>query len=375
MRIRITKNIQYGNVCDVSVRSSKNQAEVSFSASPQGGPESLWFCFRITAINKIKRIKIVLKHPYNMLMGGCELSNILPVIRKDKGNWQRIERNYEFLALPDGRYEISWILNNPGKINEISLCYPYGAPEIETLVKESKGYWKKDTIGVSTENRPMIRLSNDYSFPDSKKPGIYIVARQHSGETPGSLVLDGFLRYLSEIRNKESIVWAVPLVNIDGIEKGYYGKDNYPIDVNRAWGNPSMRHETLVIQRDINRWKERCTPILGIDFHAPGGAQGDGIYFFLQKEKSAFMNKERSLINIIEKKIGKTYMAKQCAVVAQYRERWNGLTFSQYCRKYINIPGLCVEIPYAFCGKNLLTQKKYQEIGKKIACAIIETLK
>ncbi|HOC03586.1 MAG TPA: hypothetical protein PKK91_08915, partial [bacterium] len=74
MRIRITKNIQYGNVCDVSVRSSKNQAEVSFSASPQGGPESLWFCFRITAINKIKRIKIVLKHPYNMLMGGCELS-------------------------------------------------------------------------------------------------------------------------------------------------------------------------------------------------------------------------------------------------------------------------------------------------------------
>lgn len=136
-----------------------------------------------------------------------------------------------------------------------------------------------------------------------------------------------------------------------------------------------MRHETLVIQRDINRWKERCTPILGIDFHAPGGAEGDGIYFFLQKEKSAFMNKERSLINIIEKKIGKTYMAKQCAVVAQYRERWNGLTFSQYCRKYINIPGLCVEIPYAFCGKNLLTQKKYQEIGKKIACAIIETLK
>ncbi len=149
--IKISTDIPYGNACDISVEESENTPAVYFAASPSDGPQTLWFCFRIETDKNFKQIRIVLRHPYNMLMGSCELSNILPVVRKDCGAWHRIEKTYQFDTLPDGRYQVSWTLNNPGKVNDTALCYPYGMPEIENLLQTCRGYWKKDIAGVSTE--------------------------------------------------------------------------------------------------------------------------------------------------------------------------------------------------------------------------------
>ena len=52
-------------------------------------------------------------------------------------------------------------------------------------------------------------------------------------------------------------------------------------DLNRAWGTPPMRHETLVMKRDCLLWAGRCRPALCLDFHAPGASEGGGCYFFV----------------------------------------------------------------------------------------------
>ncbi|MCX7706135.1 MAG: M14 family zinc carboxypeptidase [bacterium] len=378
--LRVSTDVQYGNACDISVNEFKNSAEVYFSASPSEGSQCLWFSFRITTDKKLKFIKLVLKHPYNMLMGSCNLSNILPVVKKDDGQWQRIEKTYQFHTFSDGRYEISWILNKPGRINDIALCYPYGTPEIEELLKDCRGFWKKDTIGVSTENRSIIRLSNDYSSPGSKKPGIYIVARQHSGETPGSWVLDGLMRYLADIKTRSIVVWAIPLSNIDGIEKGIYGKDFLPFDLNRSWGLKAYRHENLVIQRDIARWIERCIPLFGLDLHAPGGAEGDGIYFpFRKKGKITLVKKKENVwIELIGKTIGPEYMFsgfKKDYPLEGDLKNLTGLMLTSYFGYVLKIPGLCLEIPYGISKNRILTLDNYREIGKRIAIAILKGVK
>lgn len=378
--IKVSTSIPYGNACDVSIEECGNTATVYFAASPSDGPQCLWFCFRIETTRILKHIKLVLKHPYNMLMGSCELSNILPVIRKDGEQWHRIEKTYQFHTLPDGRYQISWILNNPGKINDIALCYPYGLPELESLLQTSKGYWKKDIIGVSTENRPIIRLANDYSSAGTKKPGIYIIARQHSGETPGSWVLDGLMRHLVTLETKDVIIWVIPLSNIDGIEKGRYGKDYFPFDLNRSWGKKVLRHENLVIQRDIARWMERCNPVLGLDFHAPGGAEGKGVYFFfMDKEKPVkIKNKEFLWINLIGKEVGNEYMLsglKRNSKPEGDLKNMVGLMFTCYFDYVLKIPALCIEVPYGISNDKALEIKDYQEIGKRIAIAIIRGIK
>ncbi|MCM8821361.1 MAG: hypothetical protein NC831_00885 [Candidatus Omnitrophica bacterium] len=377
MTIKISAEIPYGNACDISIEEKSDTAVVYFAASPSDGPQCLWFCFRIEIRGKIRCIKLVLKHPYNMLMGGCDLSNILPVIKKDNSQWRRIGKTYQFHTLPDGRYEVSWLLDNPGKVNDIALCYPYGTPEIENLLKDCRGYWKKETVGVSTENRQIIRLCNDYSTAGSKKPGVYIVARQHSGETPGSWVLDGLLRYLAGMKTQDVVVWAIPLSNIDGIEKGRYGKDYFPVDLNRSWGNKMCRHENLVIQRDIARWRERCTPILGLDFHAPGGAEGEGVYFpFRAKGKLTRIKKEEIYwINLIGKSVGGEYMYlnyRKNSPVCGDLKNLTGLMFTGYFDFVLRIPGLCLEIPYGIINGKVMEIADYREIGKRIADAILK---
>lgn len=377
MTLSVATNIPYGNASDVSIEETKDSATIFFAASPSDGPQSLWFCFRVKTNKKLKHIRFVLKHPYNMLMGSCDLLNILPVVKKDNRQWQRFEKTYQFYILPDGRYEISWVLNKPGKINDVALCYPYGTPELENLVEESNGYWKKDIVGVSTENRQIIRISNNYSFTGSKNSGIYIVARQHSGETPGSWVLDGFLRYLMSVKTQDLIVWAIPLSNIDGIEKGRYGKDYFPLDLNRSWGKRVLRHEILVIQRDIARWQERCNPLLGLDFHAPGGAEGDGVYFPTTNKGNIAGIKKKQIywINRIGKTVGKDYMFPNYRKNARSEgnlKNLTGLEFTDYFDFILKTPGLCLEIPYGINNGMILTKRDYKEIGKRIATAILE---
>src|SRR5690606_24228363 len=100
---------------------------------------------------------------------------------------------------------------------DFAYCYPYGATELDALLAESNGYWRRDTFGVSPQGRPMVRLCNDYGHKENQRPGLYLLARQHSGETPGSWMLDGFLRRVAELGDAAPLVWAAPLTNIDGV--------------------------------------------------------------------------------------------------------------------------------------------------------------
>jgi len=364
MGIKIISNFKSGNLCNVEIEKNDNFDIIKFAPSPKGGPESLWFYFKVIH-NGRKKIKIILKHFYNTL--GAKFPPLIrPVIKKD-GEWQRLPEP-EIEMFPDGRYSIFWIISPPLRNFEIAFCYPYGIEELEKLIKESEGYWKKDIIGISMNNRPLIRLSNNYG--NKKLSGIYLIARQHSGETPGSWVLDGFLRYFAKIKTDKILVWAIPLSNIDGIEEGYYGKDNFPYDLYNAWGTPPMRHEILVFQRDIYRWIERCKPILGIDFHAPGGCETEGIYFNLK-------NRDKKTIEWIEKissEVDKKYISDEYKKFSIWKERWQTPTFSEFFINILKIPGILIEIPYTYSKNHILEINDYLRIGEEIAKGIIKNI-
>ena len=138
------------------------------------------------------------------------------------GDWQRLEAGIVG-QLPDGRTCVTWVVGAPPgppypSYLDVAYCYPYGLPEVEALMRETEGYWQADIIGVSQGGRPLVRLSNAYGQAGGQRPGLYLIARQHSGETPGSWVLDGFLRHLVLLGEAAPLVWSVPLTNIDGVE-------------------------------------------------------------------------------------------------------------------------------------------------------------
>ncbi|MBD3185097.1 hypothetical protein GF312_22640 [Candidatus Poribacteria bacterium] len=377
MSFTVQNNTPYGNVADVCIESNESITKVSFRPHPHGGPECLWFCFRLCKEpqEQSRKVRLVLKNTQNML-GGGEPHNMRPVIRYEGKDWQRLGAPIVEYML-DGRNRAIWLIDTPETFADVAYCYPYGRPELDKLIEETSGYWKSDIIGISQQGRPLIRLSNSYGVKGGNRPGFYLISRQHSGETSGSWVLDGFLRYVATLGESAPLVWSIPLTNIDGVEQGDYGKDNFPYDLNRAWAQPPMRHEVLVFQRDMQRWKQQCKPAAAIDFHAPGACETNGMYCFLPDPETARDHHDSviNVANIIAEFLGKEYAADPFGKVANYKSRWETPSFSRYGWTAFNIPSFTIENPYAMVKSMVLTREKYREAGERIAKAVISTLK
>ncbi len=377
MHMIVDTKIVHGNACDIEVREEGNTAVVEFAADPHGGPECLWFCFRLKRGEgepepPVGKVRLVLKH-FGNILGGSDPSAIRPVARYAGDEWQRLEPGTAE-NLPDGRVQAHWTIELPTSYVDVALCYPYGCTELGELVSATDGFWRCDTIGVSQAARPILRLSNDYGAIDGDRPGLYLIARQHSGETPGSWVLDGFLRQIATLGDDAPLVWAVPLSNIDGVEQGDYGKDNFPYDLNRAWGHPPMRHETLIVQRDMRRWQKRCRPVLGIDFHAPGACETDGMYMYLPAPENYPTEHERAdkWTARLGEALTHQFAAEPANRVARYRSRWETPGFVGYCCGELKLCALTIETPYTSAGTTLFTREAYRQAGERLAAAVAE---
>ena len=374
MSLKVLTRVQYGNAAAAEVIESGDVPEVRFAADPNEGPESLWFCFRLQETEpnpeRQTKVRLVLRHFDNMLGAGSP-ADCLPVCQTTGQGWVRLKHGEE-QRLPDGRRNVTWLINHPNPWTDIAFCYPYGHQDVDALVARSKDYWQRDTIGLSQGGRSIVRLSNSYGSTGNNQPGIYLIARQHSGETPGSWVLDGLLQHVATIRKAAYVVWAVPLAGIDGVMRGDYGKDSFPYDLNRAWGEPPMRHEALVIRRDIQRWKERCRPALALDLHAPGACEKDGVYAFVpDAEANEPLAAEcAKWANTLQNELKAEYAAADFRRVARYPSRWTTPDFASYMRRDLGVCALSLETPYAMAGNTVLTQKIYREIGRRLADAI-----
>lgn len=373
MSLEVSSEVPFGNVADVEITTENGLPSIRFRAHPHGGPECLWFCFRVTwrgtEANAPEKIRLVLKDPHNML-GGGRPENFRPVFRLSGEDWERTGAG-ELVSLPDGRNEVAWEVSGAKPDLDFAFCYPYGMDDVGRMVRATKGYWNVDVIGVSPAGRQLVRLSNGPGEEGSERPGIYLTARQHSGETPGSWLLDGFLRHMATLGDEAPLIWAIPLTNIDGVEQGDYGKDNFPYDLNRAWDGPPMRHEVLVFQHDIRRWANRCKPALMIDSHAPGGSETGGVYVYLPSPKT-FPDQHKTAkewSDVAAETLGSDYANPEFGKVAEYRSRWETPTFTAFGCGQIKTTTLSFETPYAMVGETVLTRERYREAGERVAQA------
>ncbi|MCS7254318.1 MAG: M14-type cytosolic carboxypeptidase [Armatimonadota bacterium] len=376
---KVSCDFDSGNVCAVDIKRSDYEWHVRFAADPHGGTEALWFYFRVDS-NAGDAFKLILTNAESCLGGRGDWSNVHPVVRHLHGceqrvdDWQRCNGG-TMHRLPDGRFEVSWDVRSLTGSFEFALCYPYTHRELGETLNACGGYWRCDVIGVTQKGRSMLRLSNSYGSEKRDKPGIYILARQHSGETPGSWVLDGLLRYAPvELSPDELIIWAVPFANLDGVVDGDYGKDPHPIDLNRAWFSPlPMRHEVAVIQADIERFAKRCKLIAVIDLHAPAVLETYGAYFQLLKPVSAEADASKRFVDAIKKQLPKELVHEELFRIAQYPSRWNEQgTLSHWTWERFAIPAPVLEVPYSKSRETLLEIEHYRQLGSLLVRGLKE---
>ncbi|WP_246160903.1 M14 family metallopeptidase [Maribacter flavus] len=134
-------------------------------------------------------------------------------------------------------------------------------------------------IGKSHENRA-IQLMEIKEYPSTKK-ALMIISRQHPPEVTGFLVMKSFMETISSdteqaktFREKFDI-FAVPLMNPDGVDNGHWRHNMGGIDLNRDWENFNQP-ETRSVRDFLNKKNEEGYEfVFGADFHSTW----DDIYY------------------------------------------------------------------------------------------------
>ena len=77
------------------------------------------------------------------------------------------------------------------------------------------------------------------------KPTIFISSRVHPGETPASFVLSGIWKFLTDQKSVQSkilrdkfVFKIVPMLNPDGVYRGYFRLDTLAQNLNRYYLDP-----------------------------------------------------------------------------------------------------------------------------------------
>lgn len=187
--------------------------------------------------------------------------------RKDK----RI--TYQYRAKGDGPHWFAW---GP----------PFVLTDAKRLVQEASkkgGDWA--TPFILTKSRdghevPSVRICEGENPPI----GIWVHARQHAWESGSSWVCRGFLEWLVSSEGaalrKQAEVVITPIMDVDNVELGAGGKDQYPWDHNRDWRKKPHWPEVAAAQKEIASLHQDGRFHLYVDLHNPGADSND-TYFYI----------------------------------------------------------------------------------------------
>ncbi len=250
-----------------------------FEAPLDASPRSLWYCFRIrgAAGRNLTLIQTML----DRVLGVRESRGYAPVVPvwRDGGDWRRVPE--AGIAFSEQPLQFQFAISPRTDECFVAFCYPYQMESFaEFATTLPPGLVRCESIGVTKRGRDFPRLLIGYPERPGVKRMVVFSARQHAGEVSGSFVLEGVLRALtdgSEAMERllsDTLICVFPMMDIDCVQEGRYGKDQAPIDFNRDWSCHPLHPEIALVQREVERLAARYRPVWAFDLHAPqpGGA-------------------------------------------------------------------------------------------------------
>jgi murein tripeptide amidase MpaA len=106
----------------------------------------------------------------------------------------------------------------------------------------SPGGLEVEVVSVAARDNPVV--SRYGALPLHERPGMFVSARVHPGETPASHVMNGLMKAFLE---KDPVVeqalslytfYLVPMINPEGVAKGHYRASCLGENLNRHYENP-----------------------------------------------------------------------------------------------------------------------------------------
>jgi hypothetical protein len=140
----------------------------------------------------------------------------------------------------------------------------------------TSGWVEKTLLGYSEQGRNINLLTiTNPAVPLQGKKVIYIVGRQHAGETASSHMLEGLINFLisddiSACGFRNQYVWhIVPMVNPDGVDLGNSRATSESRDPNRDWHDINQESvEINLVRAHVNSVQAPSGIDMFIDWHS-----------------------------------------------------------------------------------------------------------
>ncbi len=132
------------------------------------------------------------------------------------------------------------------------------------------------TLCLSEEGRPVKMLRFGASEGEVQgRPMVWVQARQHAFESHSSRIAAGLARWLAGTSREAgalreaALIYLVPVMDVDNVATGGAGKDQQPVDFNRAWSEDSPWAAVRAAIATIDRARRDHTFTVFLDLHNP----------------------------------------------------------------------------------------------------------
>lgn len=218
-----------------------------------------WFYFRITGTQNAS-CRIVIENA-----GGAAYTdgwqNYRPVASYDRESWFRLPADYDGETL---------IINHRPESDVIWIAYfaPYSMERHAEMIAgaAAQPFTRIRSLGKTIDGQDIDMIETGAGGGNGKK--IWIIARQHPGETMAQWWMEGLLERLFDFDDPVSRVlmqqckfYIVPNMNPDGSRRGHLRTNAAGVNLNRVWNDPDETTSPEVY------WVRRQMERLGVDFH------------------------------------------------------------------------------------------------------------
>ena len=233
LQIKVDSGFEGGNGVGSEVYSDGADIEIRQDAKSSWRQ---WFYFRIQSPRHAPlRLRITNAHAATYPEGW---SHYRACVTEDGMTWLRADTEYR-----DG----SLIIRHTPKTDTTWFSYfaPYGTKRLAAYLESTTKQpgVTVSQLGLSYERRPIECIE-----VGAGTSPVWVVARQHSGETMASWWVEGFVDRLLNCFDpavsallQQARVHVVPLVNVDGAVRGHLRGNAAGVDLNRQWRAPDQQ--------------------------------------------------------------------------------------------------------------------------------------
>jgi hypothetical protein len=374
-KLKVRADFESGSIGGFQAVSASH---LRFIARADSSPRPLWFYFCIEDA-RVPAIRCDLVNADRCLGPRHGWATARPAFSPDREHWERVTRASYVEETQDSGY-FTFTVPVVGPRTYVAYCYPYTTSDLRHLIQPLRGGdgARDGALCLSTENRPVpyLRFGNH----DAPARSVWVIARQHAGETPASFAAEGMIRSLAEDRSltpllADTAFHVVPMVDVDGVYHGRYGKDQEPVDYNRDWRTHPIRPEIAALVKAIRASHERHPVSLVLDLHASHHGDTSCYLFAYGRQQGEdgeageeLLRKQGGLIR---------RLAAEAPVSVGFREtdvRTEHLpprSAREYLRRTFQIPVVTLELSYHLAQSGeYLTPAYYRAFGGALARAI-----